>query len=289
MDKIFGDRNKHMSSNLQLVILLLILSNISLVYFNFELRDEYDSLESELRFWTQQNEDLRSDYLNLVERYSSLVGDYRTLSSEYTRIYRKHDEEAVSPPYTLVSGREVHMVWKDSKGELMEWVIPMDSYRQQISQDKPREYLRLKDGSGKVYMVMDFRPFIDTYFFSEVIPDLYEDTGDEGFVREVWHLATSLTVYTSEIRETPRWPIETLVEGGGDCEDVAILIASMLKAADAGYRVKLLYINFDDPTHLGDPNHVIVYVEKGDFKAFIDGTSDVMDPYDNPKGWSVEV
>ena len=44
--------------------------------------------------------------------------------------------------------------------------------------------------------------------------------------------------YVSEDGEYPRYPIETLVEGCGDCEDLAILTAAMLR--QMGFRVVLL-------------------------------------------------
>jgi hypothetical protein len=46
--------------------------------------------------------------------------------------------------------------------------------------------------------------------------------------------------------EYPKYPIETLVDGGGDCEDTAILLASLIKAE--GYGVALICM----------PDHVAV-------------------------------
>ncbi|ACX52446.1 copper amine oxidase domain protein [Ammonifex degensii KC4] len=57
--------------------------------------------------------------------------------------------------------------------------------------------------------------------------------------------------YVSEEGEYPRYPVETLVEGG-DCEDKSILLAALLRTM--GYRVALLV--FDD-----NPGHMAVGVE----------------------------
>lgn len=46
--------------------------------------------------------------------------------------------------------------------------------------------------------------------------------------------------YTSDVGEYPRYPIETLVEGKGDCEDVAILAAALLQCM--GYQSALMYL-----------------------------------------------
>lgn len=57
--------------------------------------------------------------------------------------------------------------------------------------------------------------------------------------------------YVSEEGEYPRYPVETLVDGG-DCEDKSILLAAILRAM--GYRTALLV--FD-----GNPGHMAVGVE----------------------------
>ena len=58
---------------------------------------------------------------------------------------------------------------------------------------------------------------------------------------ETLHLVVSFVQslrYVSEETEYPRYPIETLVEGCGDCEDLAILTAAILR--QMGFRVVLL-------------------------------------------------
>ncbi len=110
--------------------------------------------------------------------------------------------------------------------------------------------------------MVDFRPFVDEQPFSKVISDLYHGLADdEAFVHEVWYIVIQLTTYSQEVEETPRFPLETMIGGGGDCEDMAILIASMLKAAPADYVVELVYMDMDNPTDPRDVNHVLVWVE----------------------------
>ncbi|GAI22558.1 unnamed protein product, partial [marine sediment metagenome] len=57
---------------------------------------------------------------------------------------------------------------------------------------------------------------------------------------------------TSPFDEYPRYPIETLVDNGGDCEDTSILLASMLNSM--GYGVVLIEL----------PEHCAVGVKSGD-------------------------
>jgi len=57
---------------------------------------------------------------------------------------------------------------------------------------------------------------------------------------------------TTPFDEYPRYPIETLVDGGGDCEDTAILLAAVIN--QMGYGVVLL----------GLPDHMAVGIKGGD-------------------------
>ncbi|GAI39841.1 unnamed protein product [marine sediment metagenome] len=93
------------------------------------------------------------------------------------------------------------------------------------------------------------------------------------FAKEVFNLVTQLTVYSEDIGEVPRWPTETLTEAGGDCEDLAILFASLLKAAPYPYKLGLVYMDANNPEDPVNPNHVIVWVEADDWKLSVDCTS----------------
>jgi len=55
--------------------------------------------------------------------------------------------------------------------------------------------------------------------------------------------------------EWPYYPIETLVDGVGDCEDTAILFVSLVRAR--GYPAKLAFVDTNDD---GLPDHVLAFV-----------------------------
>lgn len=62
--------------------------------------------------------------------------------------------------------------------------------------------------------------------------------------------------YVADSVETPydnynKYPVETLVESGGDCEDTSILLASALLADPYGYGCALVYLPAENPTHVG--------------------------------------
>jgi hypothetical protein len=210
-------------------------------------------------------------------------------------------EGAIAPPYVQIENRTVHMVFKASNGTLHQWTIgenvleaqiQLGWYKREITHDV--EYLNLTDNqTGETYRIMDYRPFIIENNFTEVITDLYHELGDndEAFVHEVWYIVTQLTTYNSNTSEAPRFPFETLVGGGGDCKDLAVLEASMLKAVPANYVVDLVYMDSDNPTAPENVNHVTVWVETpSGYKTFVEGTEHVeMNPYTEVDGWYFQV
>lgn len=68
----------------------------------------------------------------------------------------------------------------------------------------------------------------------------------------VQSLPYTVDFVTTPYDEYPRYPIETLVDGGGDCEDTSILLASIIDKM--GYGVVLIIL----------PNHVGVGAKGGD-------------------------
>ena len=103
-------------------------------------------------------------------------------------------------------------------------------------------------------------------------------------------MVTQLNTYSEDIEDTPRLPYETLLEGGGDCEDLAILTASILKAVNPEWNVSLVYMDLDNPTDLKDLNHVTVYVETNEISTFVEPTSKTqMDPFGTVDGYYLEI
>ena len=152
--------------------------------------------------------------------------------------------------------------------------------------------ITLSLGGKPMFDVIDFRPYVDSSYFTNWIPDLYYTSGsEEEFIQTVWGIVSQLTIYSSEITETPRYPLETLLAGGGDCEDTAILVASMLKAAPVDWEISLVYLDSHNPTAPVEPNHVVVFVKTASNQYYIETTSDTrMNPYpDGIHGWYFEL
>jgi len=68
-----------------------------------------------------------------------------------------------------------------------------------------------------------------------------------AFVQSLPYTVDSVTTGADDY---PRYPVETLVDNGGDCEDTAILFAALMQAPALNYDCVLLLIPYGHPTHM---------------------------------------
>ncbi len=112
--------------------------------------------------------------------------------------------------------------------------------------------------------------------FTDVIDDIFDNTNsDEDFIYEVWYITSQLTTYSTDIGEFPRYALETLSRGSGDCEDTAILIADMLRSSThtKNWTIQLVYFDSDSPSLALDVNHVAVLVDTGKYSYIVESTA----------------
>lgn len=286
---IFSSSRKRRLMLVLLTVLMVTILALSGVVYNqyLSLSSDYRELERKYNNLTQAQDSLKTAYDQLQNAHNELKTSYEALKADYETL----QQEAILPPYTIISGRNVTWAFKLSNGELHTLHMPIDYYRDEISLEKPQEYLHLTDYHSQTWKIMDFRPFIDYGSFDTFIPEIYDQIGnDEQFIYEMWNIVAQLTVYSSEITETPRWPLETLTEAGGDCEDTAILVASLLQEIQH-FVVELVYIDSNNPLDPHTFNHVIVWVDTGTYQTYIETTSKTtMNPYlSGVHGWGFEV
>jgi len=115
------------------------------------------------------------------------------------------------------------------------------------------EYLKLQQS----YQTAAYRQMLDGYVpyvaeNSELVRSLAEAIAEKaprtprGEIEFAACFVQEAIPYRSEKGEYPRYPVETLVDGG-DCEDKSVLLAAVLRAM--GYRTALLLFN-DNPGHM---------------------------------------
>lgn len=293
-----------------------VIANRDLISRNFEqLSKDYETLKSENSGLTNEYNSLVGRYNSLSNEYVALQGNYENLSAEHASLKTTYDslltdynytvqsysafqQVAISPPYIYTRERKVHLVFKKLDGSLLRWTIDSDWLEYHLRRgDELRKHLNYdlslyNEFTDETYSVVDDRDFIDATPFTNLMADLYAASpNDYAFLNEVWNIVAQLTAYTSEIQETPRFPMETLLSGGGDCEDHAILFASMILAAPTSWEVKFIYMDGEHPNQPQTMNHVIVQVVTSGGPYLVEATSKVsMNPYtDGVYGWSYSI
>jgi len=115
-------------------------------------------------------------------------------------------------------------------------------------------------------------PLVDTYRYGDYVIDPRDDPTIEDYAIALWNrvgqdddefIHEALAFVQGAIRyqadppgiEHPLYPLETLADGDGDCEDTAILFVSLLQARNVSCKLAFVDTN-DDRT----PDHVLALV-----------------------------
>jgi FtsZ-binding cell division protein ZapB len=289
---------------------------------NFEqLNRNYASLESEHRGLSDQYNSLVGQYESLNESYSRLQGNYENLMNEhsilqnnYDALFSEHNQLinrynalagdynllnniAIKPPYIVVHDRMVDTTFYDLDGQLITWTTPFagleygiehGSYMRGLIVDDEWKTTLVHTTDGEPLWIRDFSVFVTPTTFQKVVPQLYEEsTSAYQFIYQMWYMIGQLSSYATEDTETPRYSLETLLAGGGDCEDLSILLASLIQAAPVDWYVDLVYVDSTNLNNPQEPDHVVVYIDTGQETYIVETTSDqYMLPYtDGITGW----
>jgi hypothetical protein len=206
----------------------------------------------------------------------------------------------VGRPRVEIRNQTIFFSFIRTDGFYEKWFAPFTSLESSIKMGfivrdfNPKSSLKfvtLENEKGKNLTVMDFSEFIVSSPFNNFSQALYRNSeNDYDFIHEVWHFVAQMTVYSLENKETPKYPLETLFSGGGDCEDLAILFASIIKSADLGWKISFIYMDRKNPTDPQTVNHLVVLIETGNEKYIIETTNkNNMTPYEEVVGWHLEI
>ncbi len=178
-----------------------------------------------------------------------------------------------------VEGEEPEVKWRvsDSKGNTYVWSMPITTYEDQIVES--RYHVRDKANlnlDGETIQTVSLDGFVKRSF-ADVIDGIYDNShSNSDFIWEVWYIVSQLTVYDYDIHpySEGRYALETLTRGGGDCEDLTILIADMLLSSEhtADWTIQYVFMDGHNPTDPQEMNHAILYVHDGEYNYFIEAT-----------------
>lgn len=197
---------------------------------------------------------------------------------------------------TTIKGTEVSWEFSDSKGNDYQWSMPVTTYENQIVESRyhVRDKMNL-NLDGETVRVVSLDGFVKESF-ANVIDGIYDNSFDNSdFIWEVWYIVSQLSVYDEDIHEYSegRYALETLTRGGGDCEDLVILVADMLMSSEHTDDWTIQYVAMDsnNPTDPQEVNHVILYVDDGEYGHYVEATAPPSWEYfpEGVNGWWIDV
>ncbi|MYB46655.1 MAG: hypothetical protein F4X71_02805 [Cenarchaeum sp. SB0662_bin_33] len=222
---------------------------------------------------------------------------YFTESLESFRIIMRESYE--SSPQRTIQETVLRLEFYDSKSNHYVWTLPISAYEDAVFESRLKSTsmvlnpLRLSMDDGETISTIGLDGFVRGSF-SNIIDDVYNNSYDNtDFIWEVWHIVSQLTVYDPDVHlhSEGRFATETFSRGGGDCEDLAILIADMLASSEhtVDWNIQYLYMDTDNPTDPQTVNHVMLHVDDGVHSYLIEATGKPSWDYypDGVRGWFI--
>lgn len=196
-------------------------------------------------------------------------------ASQYQQQYQTSLQVESCKPVTSIVNETIHWKFCDSKRNPYNWSIPIETYDYNVQRPKPQNILSLSLPNGTGITTTDYTKFVEPDF-TNVIDEVYDKAGsDDQFIYEVWYIVSQMTTYNHDITNNNLWPQEVFSRAGGDCKDLSILIASMIRSSEhtKDWKVQLVYLDMDNPTNPKTINHMIVEVNTGKGQYTIEATA----------------
>jgi len=213
----------------------------------YTLEEDYDTLESNYNNLTSDHNDLQAQLETLQGAYSTLQNQKTTLDEEYQALTEQL--ETLEALYeSLLEDYQTSLGGLDFSNQTIQviernytWTYNDQTYSMSLVVPEPMyEYYSTKER----YETSDYRgyilhPYDDAYI--EVMGREFDKIAAMDNLTKVQEveLVTSfvqnlhyLTDDTTGFDEYPKFPVESLVDEGGDCEDTSILLSHLLEAIE---------------------------------------------------------
>lgn len=236
------------------IMLIGLLIGVGATYLYIQNQDQsidptqFEECENKLTDLNKQFEKLQGDHDELKVQLQQLNENYIQLSDEYDELLNEYERVLgaipISPEPLTVKTIEREYFWTYNRKQ---WTfslsIPENIYEYFTNMERP---------PTQDYSIYVTNPYDDQYIrtiiekinFISLSSDLTESEKLNLVVSFVQSLPYTSDKVTTPYDEYPRYPLETLVDQGGDCEDTSILASSLLYGMN--YEVVLL----------GLPNHM---------------------------------
>jgi chaperonin cofactor prefoldin len=203
-----------------------------------QLKDDYDDLQST----NAEHSGLSADYDQLKDDYDDLQTELNTLSASYEQLLTDHE--------TLIGSIPLEPELESTETIQREYSWSFDGREWTLSLNIPESiynyYRDLQRAQTEDYSIYVSHPFDDEYLstliekmnFIAISRDYSEQEKVNLVISFVQSLPYTSDSVTTSFDEYPRYPIETLIDNGGDCEDTSILVSALLH--EMNYDVILL-------------------------------------------------
>ena len=231
--------------------------------------------------------------------------DYPGFGSED---YRPYDTLDNGYPEPIIKRSVNGTTWGvyDSKNNFYSWSFDAAGYEDlvingnNLSIHHTENPFSLTDNYGNEIITTGLDYFVYGAFGDGTVDEIYYNSDSSSdFIWEVWNIVSQLTEYSSDrddgyyVGDEGRYALDTLYRGGGDCEDLAILIADMLVSTKhtEDWTIQYVYMDGDNPTDPTTVNHVILYVNDGTRDYLIEATAPPSWDYfpNGVSGWHFDV
>ena len=199
----------------------------------------YDVLSNKNNALTEQHKTLLGEYEKIKEEYEALSQENKDILNQYDEIQLNY--ESLLNKYELLVGSlplSPEPISTETIDKKYEWYY--GGYYWSLSLSVPKslyEYYKNKERTPtEDYSVYVSHPYDDEYirtviqkFNFIVIEKRFTEIDKVNLVIAfVQSLSYTSDIVTTPYDEYPRYPLETLVDDGGDCEDTSILTAALL-------------------------------------------------------------
>ena len=243
-------------------------TNVQLEKDSFEknitqLKNEYDNMKKQYEETLSKQEELITQLKNLQDQYDSLLDEYESTFGEIPLI-----------PESLPTLQRLYEFNYKGNTINLNLTIPETLYSYYASKE------RYSTSDYSVYVI---NPYDDAYLRAVVhefdLLTMLNNYSDMEIPELIISFVQGLHYSTDDalgFDEYPKFPVETLVSGEGDCEDTSILAASLLRAIN--YSVALIRL----------PNHMALGITiDADGKYYILNNKQYYYIETTAAGWSI--
>lgn len=134
-------------------------------------------------------------------------------------------------------------------------------------------------GSADTVEIRDLSKFVKGEMI-QPMNELYNTSATPGeFLFEVWWIVSQFELTSYNMQPDPKHPLDTFSKGQGDNEDLAILMAEMIKSSDVGknWNLKFIYFDSDNPASPKKIDHVALLVESDKDTWLIEPTAKTLE------------